>query len=100
MVVTIFSVDFEYTNYLVSDVKIKGSDKLGSWEGLGQYILTKRGPLFWMLKVYDNKEKAGQTGRWNTLIYESTSLGKKIKGKWFYENFQEDKNYSGKWSIH
>lgn len=42
-----------------------------------------------MLKEYNDKEKAGQTGVWEHLIYESTDLTQEIgiKGKWYYKGF-------------
>ena len=33
--------------------------------------MTEIGPFFWMLKVYDDRVKAGQTDHWYNLIYES-----------------------------
>ena len=64
---------------------MRGYDHFGTWNGEGQLIMTYNGPLFWMLKYYDNRERAGQTGEWHTLVYESTHINDhEISGKWFY----------------
>lgn len=52
-----------------------------------------------MLKYYDDAEKAGQTGEWRTLVYEGMVSGNAIKGKWFYEGFEDSLAYSGTFRI-
>ena len=45
--------------------------------------MTSDGPFFGMLKVYDDRKRAGQTGKWHNLVYESTMIeSRKIEGKW------------------
>ncbi len=50
-------------------IKIKGKDFYGTWKGEGGFIITENGPFFWMFKDYDDKDKAGQTGLWDILVY-------------------------------
>lgn len=42
---------------------------------------------------------AGQTGEWDTLIYEAMVSENSIKGKWFYEGFEDSHSYSGTFEI-
>lgn len=51
-------------------MNMQGSDSLGDWSAEGYYLLTPSGVQFWMLKDYRDKERAGQTGEWEFLIYE------------------------------
>ena len=81
------SISFESKQPFIYEVKIRGSDYIGSWDGIGQFINTRYGPLFWMLKYYDNAEEARQTGQHTTLVYKTTEFGRIIKGKWFYDKF-------------
>lgn len=58
------------------------------------------GIKFWMYKEYINKAAAGQTGRWQYLVYESDKLDPSItsmKGVWFYIGFETNHEYSGIW---
>ena len=47
---------------------------------------TEQGPFFCMLKFYEDKEKAGQTGAWQVLLYETTRIvDGQCEGRWYYE---------------
>lgn len=51
--------------------------------------MTETGPFFWMLKYYDDQKKAGQTGDWHTLVYESSQITNDgAEGRWFYEGME------------
>ena len=78
------------------EVALKGYDSFGRWEGEGNFIMTEGGPFFLMLKVYDDRVRAGQTGDWYNLLYESGVIEPgKIKGEWFYEEYKGNIQYSG-----
>jgi hypothetical protein len=82
------------------EVELTGSDFLGRWTGKGDFLMTSAGPFFWMLKIYQDRELAGQTGALHNLIYESSWVsGDGAEGKWFYEHMECAYNYSGKWKI-
>ena len=66
-------------------MELEGEDHFGKWKGSGAFMNTNQGPFFWMLKFYSDKERAGQTGAWNTLLYESTRVGDEwCDGRWFF----------------
>lgn len=72
--VTIKEIKWSKNNSLNYNLIIKGRDRVGTWKAEGGYLMTEQGPLFWMLKFYDDSERAGQTGRWQVLVYESTNI--------------------------
>lgn len=53
-----------------------------------------------MIKWYDNQQAAGQTGAWDTLVYESNQVTyAEAYGRWFYEGMEMNSEYSGNWRI-
>ena len=46
-------------------------------------------------KVYDDREKAGHKGKWSALVYEGVQQGEEMRGRWYYEGFEGDSQYSG-----
>ena len=77
---------FEKIKPLVYGFTISGLDILKGQQAKGQLLMTERGPILWMLKNYDDRQQAGQTGEWFTLVFESTQINDNIKGKWYFEN--------------
>lgn len=78
----------------------RGSDEIGSWTGNGYYLCTSEGIVVWMLKDYDDREEAGQTGDYDLLMYEGTQINReKYQGKWYYVGFEHDDESSGKWAM-
>lgn len=55
----------------------------------------------WLYKEYDNKQKAGQTGKWTHLIHQSIQgqENTSVKGKWFYKGYEKSDEYSGSWTL-
>ena len=46
-------------------------------------------PFFWMLKKYEQKKRAGQTGKYKNLFYVSDSISRRrLHGEWYYEGFE------------
>ena len=82
------------------EIVLKGKDFFGSWSAEGNLILTEDGPFLWFLKVYDDRGRAGQTGEWWNLLYESEIVrNDSCSGKWFYEKHPDSYDYSGTWKI-
>ena len=50
-------------------------------------------------KLYDDREKAGQKGKWDLLIYEGDSVDGTFEGKWYYKGFEKDTDFSGTMRI-
>lgn len=73
---------------------------IGAWRGEGYISVYSGGTIFSMMKHYDDKEKAGQTGIWANLQYEGElSDDGKIIGEWFYKGFKGSEQYSGKFEM-
>lgn len=78
-----------------------GVDKFGTWKAEGD-IFARNGELaMFLVKNYDNKAAAGQTGQFQHLIYESTSYSDRegFQGRWYYEGFEGSSQYSGIWKL-
>ena len=58
------SAAFVKTKPFLYEMRISSSDYFGEWQGFGQFLQTADGPLFWMLKYYDDAQRARQTGQW------------------------------------
>jgi hypothetical protein len=84
-IVEIRDVESRKEGPFIYELTITGADGFGSWKGEGAFIMTEFGPFFWMLKFYDDQERARQTGQWSTLIYESVGFGNGwCDGRWFF----------------
>lgn len=73
----------------LTEIKVTGSDKFGTWKGKG-YIMCKESEIFmWIYKEYDDKASAGQTGEWEHLVYKSTNYNDRtgMEGSWCYLGF-------------
>lgn len=82
-------------------ITLEGSDHFGDWKADGYVsILTDNTPFFWMHKKYNDPVRAGHTGRWSVLLYESTEFTElSCKGIWFFSGMRGDPVYSGIWKI-
>ncbi|KAM3135800.1 hypothetical protein pb186bvf_012053 [Paramecium bursaria] len=81
------------------DLELKGKDQFGSWSASG--FISFDDPIrIQFKKVYDDREKAGQTGKWRDLYYEGEMESQHlIKGNWFYKGFENDPIYSGTFTL-
>jgi|JI6StandDraft_1071083.scaffolds.fasta_scaffold1376021_1 hypothetical protein len=52
-----------------------------------------------MMKDYNNKKKAGQTGKWADLFYDGRESTDGFVGNWWYKDFAGDSKYSGKFTM-
>ena len=46
---------------LCCPIKLKGNDAFGVFEANGFIVEKHRGTFLWFMKVYDDRQKAGQT---------------------------------------
>ena len=55
----------------------------------------------WLYKEYNDKKSAGQTGKWQHLIHESSEYheNSSMEGKWFYKGFEDSEEFSGSWTL-
>ena len=82
------------------EMVLKGRDHFGRWWAEGNFMMTEKGPFLWFLKVYDDRQRAGQTESWWNLLYESEIVrNDSCRGKWFYEKYPDSHDYSGTWKI-
>lgn len=66
---------------------MNGSDNYSKFKGIGYIVCRNEGEVFtWFYKIYKNKERAGQVGFHEHLIYESVKVEPDgyIIGKWYY----------------
>lgn len=80
-------------------VLISSGDQLGNWKGEGFISFGKDGIRFWMIKDYDDKKKAGQTGKWTYLTFSGYERRGVIAGDWEFEGFKGDQEYSGMFRL-
>lgn len=52
-----------------------------------------------MIKDYDDKKAAGQTGKWEYLIYKGEEINGQIDGDWEYLGFKGSSEYSGMFRL-
>lgn len=53
----------------LTELKLTGNDRYGNWSANG-FIVAQNGDVsFWMYKEYEDKDAAGQTGKWEHLVY-------------------------------
>ena len=57
--------------------------------------------FLWLYKEYRDRARAGQTGKWDHLVIESSHISDSggIEGVWYYLGFEHSNEYSGNWSI-
>jgi hypothetical protein len=67
---------------------MKSTDKYGAWAGRGLLSFNPQGTRFWMLKDYSNKKQAGQTGKWEYLIYNGMLRSGEFRGNWYFDGFE------------
>ena len=82
------SIRTEKIQDMLYRIFLKGNDKFGDFSAHGYLVEKEEGTFLWFKKDYHDRGRAGQTGAFQTLLYESTSFeGGKIEGKWYYTGF-------------
>ena len=86
----------------LTEIILSGSDHFGGWDASGYIVCRNGGEMFlWLYKEYRDRARAGQTGKWDHLVIESSKISDSwgIEGVWYYLGFEHSNEYSGNWSI-
>jgi hypothetical protein len=54
---------------------------------------------FKLSKVYDDRDKAGQTDKFDILLYEGIGNPEKFEGEWAYYKYKGSRDWSGTWKM-
>jgi hypothetical protein len=85
---------------IIYDFEAEGSkDKYGDSKITGVLILKNSGMSVCFDKLYDDRNKAGQVGSYDVLIYEGHSNEEGFGGTWYYKGYKHDTKFSGEMSI-
>jgi hypothetical protein len=69
----------------VYEIEAKGfEDLLGDSTITGILILKGSGLRICFDKLYNDRNRAGQTGKWDLLIFEGEKKGGCFEGEWYY----------------
>ena len=68
-------------------MQMRGDDSYGLSSLNGLIIFTDAGFDIKLIKLYDDRDKAGQTESWHTLVYEGKGNLKSANGIWYYLGF-------------
>lgn len=59
--IMIYDVQSRRPAPLICEFSLRGEDQEGMWRSEGAFMMTAMGPFFWMMKFYDDRDRAGQT---------------------------------------
>jgi hypothetical protein len=92
-------VDLKKQNESKYLIQLSGNDEVGPSKLEGLLVFRGSGLGLKLSKVYDNRQKAEQTGKYDILLYEGTGNPEKMKGKWSFYGFESSMKYSGSWTM-
>ena len=81
------------------EVKMTGSDEVGTSKLEGLLVYRADGMGIKLSKVYDNRQKAEQTGKYDVLLYEGMGDPNRLSGEWAFHGFESSMEYSGYWFM-
>lgn len=84
------------TKYTIS---MSGSDEVGKSKIDGLLIFKADGMGFRLSKVYDDRSKAEQTGKFDILLYEGAGNPDKFAGEWAFYGYESSTEYAGTWTM-
>lgn len=87
------------TDYVYEIQALGENDALGESDMKGILLFQNSYLSICFDKVYNDREKAGQTGKWSVLVYEGVQQGEIFAGRWYFEGFEGDSEYSGEMSL-
>lgn len=58
-------------------------------------LFNETGLSFCFDKLYEDKERANQKGKFDLLIYQGHQKESGFEGSWYFRGFERDKKYSG-----
>jgi hypothetical protein len=65
----------------------------------GYLVFTDKGFRFKLSKVYNNRKKAGQRGRFDILFFEGDGDANRMSGSWAFYRHEAYSKYSGNWFL-
>ena len=78
---------------------MNGTDEVGTSKLEGLMLFRGNGMGFKLSKVYDNRQKAEQTGNFDILLYEGGGNPDRIEGQWAFYGHENSLQYSGFWFM-
>ena len=91
--------DLKRINDTKFEIKMTGSDEVGTSKIEGLLIFRGDGFGFKLSKVYDDRIKAEQTGKFDILLYEGGGNPDHVDGQWAFHGFETSTEYSGFWFM-
>lgn len=80
-------------------ISMTGKDKYGASSLNGLVIFRAEGIGFKLSKVYNDRKKAGQTEKFDILLYEGEGNPDKIEGEWAFNGYESASEFSGTWTM-
>ena len=68
-------------------IKMNGTDEVGTSKLEGLIVFKADGFGIKLSKVYDNRQKAEQTGKYDILFYEGAGNPERMDGEWAFYGF-------------
>lgn len=85
--------DYKYT------ISMSGSDEVGTSKINGLLVFSGNGMGFKLSKVYDDRSKAEQTGKFDILLYEGGGNPDRMDGQWAFHGYETSTEYAGNWVM-
>lgn len=92
-------LDLKKENEYKYKISMSGSDEVGKSKLDGYLIFRADGFGFKLSKVYDDRSKAQQTGKYDILLYEGAGNPDKVVGEWAFHGFETSTEYAGTWTM-
>lgn len=92
-------LDLKKINDYKYSIKFSGSDTVGTSKMEGVLVFKGTGIGLKLSKVYDDRTKAEQTGKYDILLYEGEGDVEKVEGTWAFYGFETSTEYAGKWKM-
>ena len=80
-------LDLKKENDTKYRIKLSGKDEVGTSQLQGLLVFKGSGMGLKLSKVYDDRTKAEQTGKFDILLYEGAGDPNKIDGEWAFFGF-------------
>ena len=92
-------IDLKRINDNKFEIKMTGSDEVGTSKLEGLLIYRADGLGIKLSKVYDDRQKAEQTGSFDVLLYEGVGDPNRFGGEWAFHGHESSLQYSGYWFM-
>lgn len=84
------------TKYRIS---LSGTDEVGKSKLEGLLVFRADGFGFKLSKVYEDRTKAEQTGKFDILLYEGAGNPDRVDGEWAFYGYETSTEYAGTWTM-